>query len=417
MSFSVLAKNLTCTHARASRFISSWCRIGTLLSSLFLAGPAWAQPSIPLSKDGVVQCRVGQACTFSLPIFACDYASAQTILAGGTRGKEIAAALSRETKCQTVSAGRTLATEATAAPQIIYVSEAGQHLGYVPVGVFAAPTAAIPAEHERPVPMRVTTRLGSITLSQGRAPLARATSLTGQNSTKAVGVFRTGMTERRAFCTAYTGNAGPTYLQGCLSDFPDDEVRVEAGCETRIVTVFGRTFRLHRRSAMLAAAAHIDVERRWLWRDVATDEWLDGRTSSGEATVDSAFDILCPGRRPDAEIGVVYRDPQAEFPRELRGRWFDSRRACADPRRNALDYEEHGVLNIARQERTGNREFEFRQRINSVRRVGPQSWQVYGSHRIDAADEPEIFTTTTYTLTRDGLSMGQNSSQVWLQCR
>lgn len=39
----------------------------------------------------------------------------------------------------------------------------------------------------------------------------------------------------------------------------------------------------------------------------------------------------------------LYRE-QAAYPRGLWGRWFDDRRACADPGRNAEDYEEHAVM-------------------------------------------------------------------------
>ena len=51
---------------------------------------------------------------------------------------------------------------------------------------------------------------------------------------------------------------------------------------------------------------------------------------------------LCPGVDPSASFGLVYRDPQAAFPHKLWGRWYDNRRACADPGRIAPDYESMG---------------------------------------------------------------------------
>ncbi|WP_156462861.1 hypothetical protein [Methylobacterium sp. Leaf93] len=64
----------------------------------------------------------------------------------------------------------------------------------------------------------------------------------------------------------------------------------------------------------------------------------------------TAFNVLCPGVDPEASFGLVYRDPQAQYLRELAGRWFDDRRACRDPRRDQPDYAEYGVLTILPQE-------------------------------------------------------------------
>ncbi|KQO49441.1 hypothetical protein ASF24_09905 [Methylobacterium sp. Leaf86] len=147
------------------------------------------------------------------------------------------------------------------------------------------------------------------------------------------------------------------------------------------------------------------VHRKMLYRDLTSGEWLDGSTVSGEALVMTAFNALCPGVDPEASFGLVYRDPGAQYPRELVGRWFDDRRACRDPRRNQPDYDEYGVLTISPLERSGTRDFEFPQKINAVRRIGQAAWEVDGSHTIDDVEEPEIFGTTTYTLTRAGLSL------------
>lgn len=77
-----------------------------------------------------------------------------------------------------------------------------------------------------------------------------------------------------------------------------------------------------------------------------------------------------------------------------------------------------GVMTNAVKECGGNRDFEFPQRVNAVRRVGPQSWQIDGSHRIDAQDVPEIFGTATYTLTRDRLALTRaGETSKWVRCR
>ena len=69
-------------------------------------------------------------------------------------------------------------------------------------------------------------------------------------------------------------------------------------------------------------------------------------------------------------------------------------------------------------ERGGNRDFEFPQRVNAVRRVGPRAWQIDGSHQVDTQDVPEIFGSATYTLTRVGLTLKRDGSTTSLvQCR
>ncbi|WP_237481878.1 hypothetical protein [Lichenibacterium dinghuense] len=73
---------------------------------------------------------------------------------------------------------------------------------------------------------------------------------------------------------------------------------------------------------------------------------------------------------------------------------------------------------IAPAGRTGNREFEFPERANAVRRVGPSSWQIDSSHTVDGLEVPEIFSTITYTLTRDGLTLTrEGGASKWVRCR
>lgn len=118
-------------------------------------------------------------------------------------------------------------------------------------------------------------------------------------------------------------------------------------------------------------------------------------------------------------VASAIKTATVPFPRELWGRWFDSRRACSDRRRDRDDYEEHGVLVISEWGRSGNRAFEFPQRINVVRRAGDGSWEIDGSHDVDGLDEP-ISTTTTYTLTRQGLTVrikGDDATTNWVRCR
>lgn len=578
--------------------------VGVLAMLAFPAtGAPLAQPAtIPTAAADFAAplCTVGQPCTFAAPVFVCDYAGAEKIaVAGPTTGGEIGAGLMREKSCRTVAAGQPLGTEATKSGRIVYLTEGGQHLGYMPVGVFAStssgaqaacdqpgfcavrpgaqvwfcptvenlalptpeaksaakclrisdsnagevtsvgertvtlanmfggkppyhsayhaarrdfvrldlqpyPTpaargwcrpetwcvtaasalfctdraaparieAAPPGEPRRlavqaepgcrfvvgggvlkpmglpvagdaqklvavehptlgagwanatafPVvayhpPLRDVAQTSEIMVGMARAPAFAAIDIRAQGTSAATGVFRAGPRERREFCRTYWQADQTEGLNSCLSE-PDATLKVAANCEARQVVVSGRRYGLLERPSGAAPDLHIDERRKMLYRDLTSGEWLDGSTVSGEAMIMTALNALCPGVDPEASFGLVYRNSQAAYPRELWGRWFDNRRACADPSRNAEDYEEHGVMVISERERSGNREFEFTQRINAVRRVGPQSWQIDGSHRIDAQDVPEIFASTTYTLTRDGLaSTRAGAVSRWMKCR
>lgn len=573
-----------------------------LLLGLVLMTGAWAAepPTIPTADFPAPHCTVGQPCTFAAPVFACDFANAEKIAAAGElNGRAIGTGQTRDNTCQTVPAGRPVTTEATKSAQVVYLTRDGQHLGYMPVGVFALggswpqtacdqpgfcavrpgppiylcpkagsltlPTAeakaaakclrisdsnagevlsvngttvtlanmfggrppyeslyygvraefiglslqsrptpagrgwcrpdtwcvttastmfcsdraayervqamppgeprrlAIQGEpgcrivvggnvlkpNDSPVagdagkvisvqhptlaagwagaeafpivafnpPLRDTARFADLTISPGRGPVLAAVALSGQGSNMASGAFRSGPRERRTFCQDYVGDEQTSEFRDCLSE-PDATLMVRADCYERRVSLDDRRYGLFERPRAAAPDIHIDPSRRWLFRDLKDGEWLDGSGASGEVPVGTAFNALCPGVDPDVSIGLVYHDPQAAFPRDLWGRWFDGRRACADPGRNAADYEEHGVMDISAGERGGNRDLEYSQRINAVRRVAPQSWQVDGSHRVDAQDAPEIFDTATYTLTRDGLTLTrQDETSKWVRCR
>lgn len=266
-------------------------------------------------------------------------------------------------------------------------------------------------------PLRDTPRLSDITISAGKAPSFAAISIGGQGTNAASGVFRAGSNERMDFCKEYWREERTEAFASCRSA-PDATLTVRANCYERRVTVDDRRYELVKRSADATRNIHIDRNRQWLFRNLEDGQWLDGTTASGEVKVESAFNALCPGVSSDASFGLVYRDPRAEFPRELRGRWFDDRRACADPQRHAPEYDEHAVMVISSQERGGTRDFEFPQRVDVVRQTGPRSWQIDGSHRIDALDVPEVFGTATYTLTPVGLELKRDGVvSVWTRCQ
>ncbi|GJD30583.1 hypothetical protein PMNALOAF_1830 [Methylobacterium adhaesivum] len=481
-------------------------------------------PTIPTAAGvAASRCAVGQPCTFTSPVFACDYAGAEKIAAAGpAQGSEIANGLVLEKTCQTVPAGRAVMTEAAKVAQIVYLSDGGQHLGYMPVGVFASsgtgaraacdqpgfcavrpgaqvslcptveslalptpeaksaakclrisdsnagevvsvaeksvtlanmfggkppyqsvyhaprsdfvrldlqpyPTPAargwcrpetwcvtaatalfctdkaaparieatplgeprrlavqaepscrfvvgggvlkpkefpetgdpqklVAVEHPTlgvgwanvsafPVvafnpPLRDTARMADIRISQTREPAYAAIDIRGQGTPVASGVFRSGPQERHEFCAGYWGEDQIEPLNSCLSE-PDATITAKANCESKELSINGRRYGLFERPSDAAADIHTDAHRQMLYRDLKSREWLDGSTVSGEVTVATALNALCPGVDPEASHGLIYRDPRAQYPRALWGRWFNDSRACTDPRRNQPDYDEY----------------------------------------------------------------------------
>ena len=338
-----------------------------LASGVALAAEA---VTIPTAEFAAPRCMVGEPCTFAAPVFACNYADAEKIAAAGpVQGNAIGMGLVRGQTCQAVPAGRPVKTEATALAQVVYLTEAGQHLGYMPVGVFASVEAAVVAEPERQIPVRVTTRVRDLVLYR-RGPAPVAAQISGQGTAKAVGLFRSGAAERRDYCSTSVGDSRAA-MQRCLKTYQDDEsFPAHADCENRVVTVLDQTYRLHQRPAKFPADGNVDEKRKWLWQDVANDEWLDGTTPSHEPQADSAFDALCPGRRPDADHGLVLRDPAAQFPPPLRGTWAPNSQTCDKVIRAQDPKAVEGALIITAGEVQG---IEYHEALNQIRRTD-QGW-------------------------------------------
>jgi len=358
-------------------------------------------------------CRPETWCVLAATALFCTDRAAPARIEAAPPGEPRRLAVQAERDCRFVVGGGVLKpTEMPAAgdPQKLVAVE------HPTLGTGWANATAFPVVAFN-TPLRDTARMSDISISESRTPSLAAIDLRGQGTSAASGVFRSGLRERREFCKSYWGEDEAESFKACVSE-PDATVRVSANCPIRQVIVNGRRYGLVERPRDAASDIHLDEQRQLLYRDLASREWLNGSTASGEVTIATALNALCPGVDPEASFGLVYRDPQAVYPRELWGRWFSNRRACADPERNSADYEEHGVMMITAQERSGNREFEYPQRINAIRRVGPKAWQIDGSHRIDVQDVPEIFGFATYALTPDGLTLTrEGSTSRWVRCR
>lgn len=572
----------------------------TLSIALWTTAVLAAEPTIPTATAvAAPQCTVGQTCTFAMPVFACDYAGAEKIAtAGPARGSEIGSSLTREGSCQSVPAGRAVMTEAAKTAQIVYLSENGQHLGYMPVGVFASggtgsraacdqpgfcavrpgppiyicpqaeslalptpeaksaakclrisdsnagevvsvaeksvtlanmfggkppyqsvyhaprsdfvrldlqpyPTPAargwcrpetwcvtaatalfctdraaparieatplgeprrlavqaepscrfvvgggvlkpkeLPATDDVPKlvavehptlgagwanvsafqivaytsPLRDTARMADLKISQTRDPAYAAMDIRGQGTPTASGVFRSGPQERREFCAGYWGEDQASSLNSCLSE-SDATITAKANCESKELSLNGRRYGLFERPSDAAADIHSDAHRQMLYRDLKNGEWLDGSTVSGEVTVATAFNALCPGVDPEASYGLVYRDPRAQYPRALWGRWFSDPRACIDPRRNQHDSDEYVWSEIS--ERT-ERSRDSTDTLSAVRQAGRDTWLIDATS--PSQEEALNFSSMLYTVTRNGLETragdAKNGGRTarWVRC-
>ncbi|MCC0809021.1 hypothetical protein FPV16_22935 [Methylobacterium sp. W2] len=359
-------------------------------------------------------CKPGDWCVTSAPtLFCADRAAYEHILTTPV-GEPRRTAITNEPGCRIVIRGNPMKPGGIPAAgdpaKLVAVEHPVFKNGWATAEAFKVVSFKLP--------LRFTERLSDIKIEPDHSPALAATALTGQGSGAATGVFRAGPKERLSYCKKVKGDENRDDVAACVASMPDETQTARANCYRKTVTLHGRSYRLAEKPSGSPADIHIDADRQWLLQDIASGEWLDGSTRSNEATVATAYNALCPGTMPEASWSVVYRDPQARYPRELLGRWFDDRRACRDPQRNQPDYDEYGVLTISPQERSGTRNFEFPQRINAIRRVGQASWEVDGSHAIDDVEQPEIFGTTTYTLTRGGLALKRDgTTSSWVQCR
>ncbi|GJE15613.1 hypothetical protein [Methylobacterium marchantiae] len=359
-------------------------------------------------------CKPGDLCVTSAPtLFCADRAAYERILTTPV-GEPRRTAITSEPGCRIVIRGNPMKPRGVPAAgdptKLVAVEHPVFKIGWASAGAFKVVSFKLP--------LRFTERLSDIRIEPDHSPALAATALTGQGSGAATGVFRAGPKERLSYCKKVKGDKNRDDASACVASMPDETRTAKANCYRKTVTLDGRSYRLAEKPSGSSADIHIDADRQWLFQDIASSEWLDGSTRSDEATVATAYNALCPGTMPEASWSVVYRDPGAEYPRELIGRWFNDRRACRDPKRNQPDYDEYGVLTISLQERTGTRDFEFPQKVNAVRRVGQAAWEVDGSHAIDDVEQPEIFATTTYSLTRGGLSLKRDgTTSSWVQCR
>lgn len=375
-----------------------------------LESVAIAPPPTPAERRW---CKPGNTCVTSAPTLLCQDRAAYAHLLALPLDEARRVDVLMEVGCRRLLRGNPLTpAELPAADdpaQLVSVTHPVLKRGWTSAGAFG--TVALTP------PLRYTARLGDLTVLNLKGPNFAAVRLTGQGTREAVGEFQVTRKEQIAFCQRLQDAGTRVDLEICAAQAPAMTRRIGADCGQRLFSFGGGRYQLVERRDVGSPNQDGDPDHHWAFRDLG-----DGADVTATAPIfeplESAFNALCPGADPEVSSTIAYRDPQAAFPRELAGRWFDDRRACRDPGRNGEDYDEHAVMVIALAGRTGNREFEFPERANAVRRVDPGSFQIDSSHTVDGLDTPEIFSTATYTLTRDGLTLTRDGlASKWVRCR
>ncbi|GJD40340.1 hypothetical protein [Methylobacterium bullatum] len=287
-------------------------------------------------------CKPGDWCVTSAPtLFCADRAAYERVLTTPV-GEPRRTAITNEPGCRVVIRGNPMKPGGVPAAgdpaKLVAVEHPVFKTGWASAAAFKVVSYKIP--------LRFTARLSDIMIEPDHSPALAATALTGQGSSAATGVFRAGPKERLSYCKKVKGDENRDDISVCVARMPDETQTAKANCYRKTVTLDDKSYRLAEKPSGSSADIHIDADRQWLFQDIASGEWLDGSTRSNEATVATAYNALCPGTMPEASWSVIYRDPGAEYPRELIGRWFNDRRACRDPKRNQPDYDEYGVLTI-----------------------------------------------------------------------
>ncbi|WP_237480597.1 hypothetical protein [Lichenibacterium dinghuense] len=373
---------------------------------------AVAIPSRPTPFDRG-WCKPGDTCVTSAPALFCPDRATEERLLALPAGEASRTEVLMEAGCRRLLRGNPLTpAELPAAggpARLVPVTHPVLKKGWVSADAFGAVALA--------PPLRYTRRLADLTVLNLKGPNLAAVRLAGQGTREAVGDFQVTRQEQIAFCQRLQDAGTRVDLEICAAQAPATTRRFAADCGRRLLSFGGGRYQLVEKVDQGPPDQDLDPDHHWAFRDLGYGSDLTATAPIFEP-LESAFNALCPGADPEVSSSLAYRDPQAAFPRELAGRWFDDRRACRDPGRNGEDYDEHAVMVIAPAGRTGNREFEFPERANAVRRVGPGSWQIDSSHTVDGLDPPEILSTATYMLTRDELTLTrEGAASKWVRCR
>ena len=346
-------------------------------------------------------CKVGEWCDTLMPALFCkDPTSLERILATapGRYRQEVVAA---EKGCLTLNPTNPLKprTGAEQGTHIVQVSHPGLGLGFSVSDAFGA-------VRDRP-PTIETSSVSDLVLQWSKMAPYRAITVQGQGTSQAGVIFAYSERDAIAFCQELSDGDAKQFsaCQKGHSSASTSRIIARADCPSKVLLFGDKIFKLTNRPAEDAGKASANF-KNLIWRNVASDEFVSTTTSDGEATIDSVFDALCPLANPDAAKGIVYRDPKATFPRELRGLWVMNKQVCEIYRRNPADTDGQGLMTI------GDREvasYEAKERLNQIRRNG-KNWEADISW--EAEDE-----AGQNTVTSAGLEVrSMNGTSRWMRC-
>lgn len=352
-------------------------------------------------------CKTGEWCEVATPTLFCGERAALDRVLATPAGEGRRNAITAEESCRIMARGNPLkpAGMGSEKDRVVYVEHPVFKSGVTTVDVFKA-------VHDG-VPMTVSPRVTDLKLAFHKSPEMRAIAVQGQGSAKAAVAFRRLDQSVAAFCKDFSEEFGDlnTCMKNLRSDPRSPPAVFRANCLNKVLYLDGRTLKLFPRPAKMPDDAYYRDDKKFIWKDLEKDEWINSTTADGELTLDTAFDALCPAVNEDALGAVVIRDPKAVFPRDIRGVWIMNREVCEVYRKNPADTDGQGVMMIQERELSG---YELTERVNQVRQVATNAWE------IDVTWEGEGMTGTygtRYQIGRDGLivSHGDQANR-WIRC-
>ena len=246
-------------------------------------------------------CRPGDWCATSAPALFCEDRSAYERVLLAPTGEPRRAAIAAEAGCRLIGPGHPMKPGSAPGPNdrhtLIEVEHPILKKGWSSATAFKTVAFA--------PPVRVTNRVEDYLVGRAKAPAYRAISITQQGSNRAMAVLRSGPAERQEFCRTSEGSDSSTAYRDCVGQ-TDETIATEAECRDKRFWVDGRKYELRERPKTEVSELHLDRSRRWLFWAAVMEQWIDGSTASGESTISSAFDTLCPGVNPEAEQALVY---------------------------------------------------------------------------------------------------------------
>lgn len=350
-------------------------------------------------------CKIGEWCDTLIPALFCkDLTSLERVMATAP-GRYRQEVIAGEKTCQTLAPGNPLKAKSDAeqSSHIIQVSHPGLGSGFSISDAFGTVS-------DRP-PTIETRSISDLVLRWSKMAPYRAIAVQGQGTSQAGVIFAYSERDTIAFCQELADGDAKQFsaCQQGHSRSSTSRIIARADCPSKVLLFGEKIFKLTDRPAEEAGKASVSF-KTFIWKNAASDEFVSTTSSHGEATIDSVFDALCPAANPDSAKGIIYRDPKAAFPREIRGLWVMNKQVCEIYRRNPSDTDGQGLMTI------GDRDiasYGAREKLNQMRRNG-KNWEADVSWEAEGEAGQN---TVQYALTNAGLEVrSMNGTSRWIRC-